>query len=53
MKVDRELLGDVYESPEVVGNLYRKLQRSVDYQQKQLWLPEEVIMPVQQLEQVL
>ena len=32
---------------------YRKLQRSVDYQQKQLWLPEEVIMPVQQLEQVL
>lgn len=53
LKVDRELLGDVYESPEVVGNLYRKLQRSVDYQQKQLWLPEEVIMPVQQLEQVL
>ena len=53
LKVDRELLGDVYESPEVVGNLLPKLQRSVDYQQKQLWLPEEVIMPVQQLEQVL
>ena len=25
MKVDRELLGDVYESPEVVGNLLPKI----------------------------
>lgn len=37
----------------LLETFYRKLQRSVDYQQKQLWLPEEVIMPVQQLEQVL
>ena len=53
LKVDRELLRDVYESPEVVGNLLPKIAEKCGLSTKQLWLPEEVIMPVQQLEQVL
>ena len=53
LKVDRELLGDVYESPEVVGNLLPKIAEKCGLSTEQLMVAGGVIMPVQQLEQVL